>query len=70
MSPHWMRHNRNTRLKKRLHPAKVQQYTGHDEMEMTDHYTEYDPEEVQGILGEQDGDASSDSARRSNEPTE
>jgi len=51
VSPHWMRHNRNTRLKKQVHPAKVQQYMGHDEMEMTDHYTEYDPEEVQGIVG-------------------
>ena len=51
VSCHWMRHNRNTRLKKERHPAEVQQYMGHENAEMTDHYTHYDPDEVQGIVG-------------------
>ena len=27
---------------------------GHDEMVMTDYYTEFDPEEVQGVVGRLD----------------
>lgn len=57
LTPHWLRHNRNTRIKKEHGTEAAQQYMGHKHEEgrkdaaMTDHYTHYDPEEVQGIVG-------------------
>ena len=48
---HWLRHNRNTRIKKEHGPVAAQQYMGHENTDMTDHYTEFDPDEVQGIVG-------------------
>lgn len=48
---HWLRHNRNTRIKKTPEPVADQQYMGHENTDMTDHYTEFDPDEVQGIVG-------------------
>jgi integrase len=49
---HWLRHNRNTRIKKEHGPVAAQQYMGHENTDMTDHYTEFDPDEVQGLLDE------------------
>jgi len=51
VSPHWLRHNRNTRIKKEHGAVAAQQYMGHEDSEMTDHYTHFDPHEVQGIVG-------------------
>lgn len=51
VTPHWLRHNRNTRLKKRCRPDQVQQYMGQEDSEMTDHYTQFDPDETQGLVG-------------------
>lgn len=57
LTPHWLRHNRNTRIKKEHGTEAAQQYMGHKHEEgrkdaaMTDHYTHYDPEEVQCIVG-------------------
>ncbi|NUB91133.1 site-specific integrase [Haloterrigena sp. SYSU A121-1] len=62
MTPHWLRHNRNTRIKKEEGSEAAQQYMGHGSQddkqdaatEMTDHYTHYDPDEVQCIVGTED----------------
>ncbi len=54
VSCHWLRHNRNTRIKQEHGPVAAQQYMGHEDTDMTDHYTHYDPDEVQGIVGTED----------------
>lgn len=58
VSPHWLRHQRNTRLRERYQDSKVARYMGHARSGdgegggsgMTDHYTHYDPSEAQGLM--------------------
>ncbi|WP_276273576.1 tyrosine-type recombinase/integrase [Haloarcula litorea] len=50
VTPHWMRHNRNTRIKEEHGPVVAQKYIGHGNVDMTDHYTQFDPDEVQGLI--------------------
>lgn len=58
VKPHWLRHQRNTRLRERYQDSKVARYMGHSRSGdgegsgsgMTDHYTHYDPAQVQGLL--------------------
>ena len=60
VKPHWLRHQRNTRLRERYQDSKVARYMGHARSGdggdggagMTDHYTHYDPEQVQGLIDE------------------
>ena len=60
VSPHWLRHQRNTRLREQYQDSKVARYMGHTRSgdgrgggsEMTEHYTHYDPEEAQGLIDE------------------
>lgn len=58
VTPHWLRHQRNTRLRERYQDSKVARYMGHTGSAdgegggsgMTGHYTHYDPAEAQGLI--------------------
>ena len=60
VGPHWLRHQRNTRLREQYQDSKVARYMGHTRSdngggagsEMTEHYTHYDPAEAQGLIDE------------------
>lgn len=60
VTPHWLRHQRNTRLREHYQDSKVARYRGHARSSdgegggagMTDHYTHYDPAQVQGLIDE------------------
>jgi integrase len=50
VSPHWMRHQRNTRLRERYGRETAMQYMGHEDEDVSDDYTHYNPDDIQGLL--------------------
>lgn len=50
VSPHWMRHQRNSRLRKQYGKETAMQYMGHEDEDTSDDYMHRDSEEIQGVL--------------------
>lgn len=56
VTPHWLRHQRNSRIRKEYGKEAAVQYLGHRPSDdVNDTYTHYSEEEVQCVVGDRDG---------------